>query len=124
MIHIVCKEQERFNLFLKKRKGNSQDKNKEKKRVRKKKGSGLKVLNNIEVDRKVKSLIKKFQKNVLVLAPNKDVRERGRIALDPDSIRKTTIVLKKNKEIVIQSTKTTRKGTSQDVIETLMKNEE
>lgn len=124
MIHIVCKEQERFNLFLKKRKGNSQDKNKEKKRVRKKKESDLKVLNNIEVDRKVKSLIKKFQKNVLVLAPNKDVRERGRIALDPDSIRKTTIVLKKNKEIVIQSTKTTRKGTSQDVIETLMKNEE
>lgn len=124
MIHIVCKEQERFNLFLKKRKGNSQDKNKEKKRVRKKKESGLKVLSNVKVDRKVKSLIKKFQKNVLVLAPNKDVRERGRIALDPDSIRKTTIVLKKNKEIVIQSTKTTRKGTSQDVIETLMKNEE
>lgn len=124
MIHIVCKEQERFNLFLKKRKGNSQDKNKEKKRVRKKKESDLKVLNNIEVDRKVKSLIKKFQKNVLVLAPNKDVRKRGRIALGPDSIKKTTIVLKKNKEIVIQSTKTTRKGTSQDVIETLMKNEE
>lgn len=124
MIHIVCKEQERFNLFLKKRKGNSQDKNKEKKRVRKKKESGLKVLSNVKVDRKVKSLIKKFQKSVLVLAPNKDVRERGRIALDPDSIRKTTIVLKKNKEIVIQSTKTTRKGTSQDVIETLMKNEE
>lgn len=69
-------------------------------------------------------MIKKFQKSVLVLTPNKDVRERGRIALDPDSIRKTTIVLKKNKEIVIQSTKTTRKGTSQDVIETLMKNEE
>ena len=124
MIHIVCKEQERFSLFLKKRKGNNQDKNKERKKRKKKNEPGLRALNNVEADRKARLLIKKSQKNVLILTPNKDTRKRRGITLDPDLNRKTTIVREETKDIMTQSTKSTRTGISQDVIESLMKNEE
>ncbi len=124
MIHIVCKEQERFSLFLKKRKGNNQDKNKERKKVKKKNEPDLRALNNVEADRKARLLIKKSQKNVLILTPNKDTRKRRGIILDPDLNRKTTIVREETKDIMTQSTKSTRTGISQDVIESLMKNEE
>lgn len=124
MIHIVCKEQERFSLFLKKRKGNNQDKNKERKKVKKKNEPDLRALNNVEADRKARLLIKKSQKNVLILTPNKDTRKRRGITLDPDLNRKTTIVREETKDIMTQSTKSTRTGISQDVIESLMKNEE
>ena len=114
----------KFSLFLKKRKGNNQDKNKERKRVKKKKESGLKALNNVEADKKVRLLMKKIQKNVPILIPSKDIRKRRGVILDHDLNRKTTIVRKETKDIMIQSTKSTRIGISQDVIGSLMKNEE
>ncbi len=124
MIHIDWKELERFNLSLKKRKENNQDKSKERKRVKKKKEWGLKVQNNVEADRKARSLIRKLQKSVLILVLNKDIRKRRGITQDPDRNRKTTIVREESKDIMIQSTRSTRIGISQGVMESLMKNEE